>query len=922
MKLHKNPIGLVLLLAILFLPFVHSIAQSTNAPDWMSYVVRDEITKNAYLESQKVLDPYSISTVYITMDPNDYSQLILDTGNEAYFEANMTYESPTIPLQNIEQVGIRLRGAAARGSLKKSFKISFRSFGHDDREFFRLRKLNLNCDFQDPHLMRAKTCTDLFRLMGVDAARVGYTKLFINNEYRGLFANYEEFDKAFLATRFEDKNGNLYKCDGASMQNGSGGYRLTTNEELGNYNDILEFIEVLNNTPTSEFKSEIEKVFDVDKMLMYAACNVLLGAWDDYWVLAKNFYFYHDLATDQFKYIPHDFDGSLGTDWYHGDIALGNVYNWSPNPGRPMVDKLLEVPEYRDRYTHFLMLLCMYPFSLDAMEPEIDRTADMIRETLTSDPYWGWNPADFDLAFDQAITQGSVKYGMKEYIKLRRESALEQLEKIGPYIKQIDRSPMLPNETDPVTIAQLVVDREKVDTVTLVYNVGNTVEEIIMLDDGIGSDEEANDYVYTAQIPAQKTKQKVMYFVKATNASGKTSRYPVANKWADYSIDYEPPVLFVNELLAQNDSTNTDQGTEYDDWFELYNPGDESINLQGMYVSDNILIPRKWRLGNLSIPAKGFLLLWADGDTEQGANHVSFKLSGGGEELGLFDRDERQNTAIDFIRFEAQVADVSYGRTQDGNADWIFFKNPTPGYGNRDTLETHEDLFDITDLGGQITEANNNSPSNESIGNAIDNRIGTKYLTFQESTWIEYSLPELSLVQGYAVFSANDSPERDPANWEFQAYDEENHNWVTLHKVDNEPHWTSRFQSKEFYFSNSNSYYKYRLYISSAHGADIVQLAELEIYGIMGGVPNGVEENLSANLSVFPNPVNDVLHISGDSQLKEIRVHDLSGRILKQIPLQGEFRKTLDVDDLGPGIYILNIETIEGNIKNSKFLKL
>ena len=52
-------------------------------------------------------------------------------------------------------------------------------------------------------------------------------------------------------------------------------------------------------------------------------------------------------------------------------------------------------------------------------------------------PYSQWDPADFDLAFEQAIPGSNVLYGMKEYIGLRQSSALAQLEKIGPYIKRL-----------------------------------------------------------------------------------------------------------------------------------------------------------------------------------------------------------------------------------------------------------------------------------------------------------------------------------------------------------------------------------------------------------------------------------------------------------------------------------------------------
>ncbi|MBN1559891.1 CotH kinase family protein, partial [candidate division KSB1 bacterium] len=721
--LYKHLFSFFIILLAAWRPFP---ALAQDAPAWLRHIIAGEITDPGYVESQKILDPYTISTVRITMAPDDYEFLINNTGNNEYLPAEMSYESPTIPLQTIEQVGIRLRGAVARGVRKKSFKISFQEFGFDDREFYSLRKLNLNCDFQDPHLMRAKTCTDLFRLMGVPAARVGYAKLYINGDYRGLFANSEEIDKAFLRTRFNNNDGNLYKCPGgATMQNGAGGYELQTNEAAADYTDIRNFIDVLNNTSSDRFKREIEKVLNVDEMLLYTACNVLLGAWDDYWVLAKNFYFYHDLSTDLFNYIPHDFDGSLGTDWYHGNVAYGNVYTWSPNSGRPMVDNLLAVPEYRNRYTHFLMLLCMWPFSLEAMEPEIDRTADMIRETLINDPYWGWQASDFNDAFDHSIPRGNVKYGMKEYIRLRRTSALQQLERIGPFIRPQNRSPLLPNELDAVTVSALVVDREGVSTVNLVYQVDNSSTNIAMFDNGAGGDETADDFIYTAIIPAMSDSTQVDYYIEATNGAGRRSRYPESD-WLSYRINYQPPKLLINELLAQNDSTCKDNYDEYDDWFELYNPGDEIIDLYGMYVSDNLSEPRKWRLGDLSIPPKGFLLLWADDDTEQGAQHVGFKLSGDGEVLGLFDTDDHANMPIDQLRYGAQTKDISYGRTTDGADEWISFNQPTPGRGNRDSTSVPDNLVDITDLGGAIAEPNDNSPAAETIDNLIDNNVQTK----------------------------------------------------------------------------------------------------------------------------------------------------------------------------------------------------
>jgi len=73
-------------------------------------------------------------------------------------------------------------------------------------------------------------------------------------------------------------------------------------------------------------------------------------------------------------------------------------------------------------------------------------------------------------------------------------------------------------------------------------------------------------------------------------------------------------------------------------------------------------------------------LVWADGDTEQGPMHVSFRLSKGGEWVGLFDVDGA--TLLDSVRFGPQTSDVSFGRSSDGGDTWQSLAVPTPGAPN------------------------------------------------------------------------------------------------------------------------------------------------------------------------------------------------------------------------------------------------
>ena len=145
-------------------------------------------------------------------------------------------------------------------------------------------------------------------------------------------------------------------------------------------------------------------------------------------------------------------------------------------------------------------------------------------------------------------------------------------------------------------------------------------------------------------------------------------------------------ILCINEFLASNDAAYADENGGFDDWFELYNGTEAAINIGGMYVSDDLTDLTKWQIqdtdSTLTIVQPGeFLLIWADGEMEQGVLHVDFKLSSGGEDLAITNVDGV--TIIDSYTFGGQTTDVSVGRIPDGTNSWSTFDTPTPGASNQ-----------------------------------------------------------------------------------------------------------------------------------------------------------------------------------------------------------------------------------------------
>lgn len=204
---------------------------------------------------------------------------ILAPGNE---QSNFEHEATFIfthseGIDTVNQVGFRLRGNTSRWSAKKSFKVSFNSFL--DQKWEGLEKLNLNGEHNDPTISRAKICWDMMRGIGVPAPRANHVALYINGDYRGLYANVEHIDDELVQQRFGNRNGNLYKClypadlaylgenpDNYKLApNGRRAYDLRTNEEEDDYSDLANLISIINLTPISELPCELEAVFNVDR---------------------------------------------------------------------------------------------------------------------------------------------------------------------------------------------------------------------------------------------------------------------------------------------------------------------------------------------------------------------------------------------------------------------------------------------------------------------------------------------------------------------------------------------------------------------------------------------------------------------------------------------------------------------------------
>jgi hypothetical protein len=144
----------------------------------------------------------------------------------------------------------------------------------------------------------------------------------------------------------------------------------------------------------------------------------------------------------------------------------------------------------------------------------------------------------------------------------------------------------------------------------------------------------------------------------------------------------EAAPIVINELMASNSETVADDQGAYPDWIELYNPTDGDVDLGGYYVSDDPEDPERVALAEgLTIQAQGYLLLWADKDTDEGKSHLPFKLAKEGEAALLSGPD---GTLLDSVQFENAQQDYAYARFPNAVGAFSWCASASPGDPNPD----------------------------------------------------------------------------------------------------------------------------------------------------------------------------------------------------------------------------------------------
>jgi spore coat protein CotH len=478
-------------------------------------------------------------------DPKILRTLFLDFERDDWFEELTTFYRTDVEIpatliadgKKYAGVGVHFRGSSSylmvRSSLKKSFNVSMdHSIPRQRLEGF--RTLNLLNGNQDSTFIREVMFSHVARNY-IPVPRVNYVKVVINGANWGVYQNAEQFNKDYLKDAYGTRGGVRWKVHrnqrgvGALTYRGDdpadySAYELRTKrsekKDANAWKRLVSFCKVLNDTPTDELHAVLPKVLDIDEVLWYCALeNVFLPS-DGYMNQGYDYRLYED-KSHRFHLISHDCNEILQTPTRRrgrgrASLTSGPLFN-STNRLRPILHRLLAVPEWRARYLAHVRTIAVRWLNWKVIGPVCKSIHELIADEVAKDDKKLFSTRTWKNSLEDGR---GYQWPLRRLVEERRENLLSHAALLGPWPELSDVKHE--KSENGVMVRARVGGKAAVSKVLLHFRAGKSpIYKVVgMHDDGKHGDGAAGDGVFGASIPPIVSKRPTTFYVEARADTG------------------------------------------------------------------------------------------------------------------------------------------------------------------------------------------------------------------------------------------------------------------------------------------------------------------------------------------------------------------------------------------------------------------
>ena len=600
-----------------------------------------------------------------------------------------------------QNVGIKYFGNSSynTNNVKNSIDIQL-DYIQNGQSIDRYNRLKLSNGFRDPSFVREVLAYEIASDY-MPAPKATYANVYINGNLIGLYSCIQSVDDDFTNENFYERKGPLFQVKntgisvpGCSGQLGIFKYYSDTNCYQKSYNMLSSndwqklgnFLDTFNN-----HFSDVEVVMDIDRALWFMAFENLIVALDGpINSIAENLYLFKD---NNGRFSPvlcnmnmsfGSFTGGLSNPVTNNDLQELAVFHESANIHNKLTNKIFSNERYKKMYIAHMRTILNEKFINSFYLNRASFLQSLILNDFNSDPNSFYNQTQFIDNLNSSVGLNPV-IGLSELMSNRLSylQSLTEFSANAPIISNINPNPMAVLPHTSVYINAEITDANYA-YLGYRFKFSNKFTKIQMYDDGNNGDGVAGDGIFGALLDVDA--RDIQYYIYAENNDAAIFSPERAEKEF-----YQIPVvsgLVINEIMAGNSTSVPDQDGEYDDWVELYNGNNFSLNLNGYYLSDNENDLFKWSFPNISISPNDYLIIWCDtaGSSQVGL-HTTYRLSAEQEEVYLSDPN---GNVIDAVHFVNMITDQGYARVPNGTGIMKYQNhsfdapNSTPTFSNED----------------------------------------------------------------------------------------------------------------------------------------------------------------------------------------------------------------------------------------------
>jgi spore coat protein CotH len=336
-----------------------------------------------------------LQRVDLWVHSSDWAKLKAEFQTNTYYPADMTWNGITV-----RNVGIRSRGRGSRSPHKPGLRVDFDRYTAAQR-FIGLKSLVLDNVTQDGSGIHESVAMAFYARLGIPAPREIHTRLYVNNEYAGLYVIVESVDKDLLARVFgaigadTQNDGYLYEFKWMDdwkfgyLGDGLAEYKLrfepTTHESKSDeelYRPIETLIRVANSTPPDRLVAELSARLDIPQAIRFIAAQLFLAETDGFLggFGINNLYLYRLENSDVHVFIAWDADNTF----YHPEYPTNSGIN-----DNVLMRAVMAVPEYNALFFSELRRSVELAEADDWLNTEIIRQVQRVDTAMKEDP---WKP--------------------------------------------------------------------------------------------------------------------------------------------------------------------------------------------------------------------------------------------------------------------------------------------------------------------------------------------------------------------------------------------------------------------------------------------------------------------------------------------------------------------------------------------------